>query len=62
MCEICNGSRVVHQLDNSFVSYIPCPNCKAVSEEEWNKQMDYIQWRIKQAEMRFLKEGEQIAV
>lgn len=61
MCEICEGKRVVHQVGNAVVECIPCPNCH-ISQAEWEEKMNYIAWRIEQAEKLFVREREQIAV
>ncbi|HWO95817.1 MAG TPA: hypothetical protein VNM45_05700 [Bacillus sp. (in: firmicutes)] len=57
MCEICNDKHVIHQVEKSFISVVPCPNNCGPSVEERERKMDFIANRIREAERRFKKEN-----
>lgn len=50
MCELCNGTHVILQLENWFAEYHTCPNCGPKSQEAINQDLDKLQMRLEEFE------------
>lgn len=47
MCNQCNGKRVIHEFEVYGIRYVPCPNCRAKSEDVFSARMVALKERIK---------------
>jgi hypothetical protein len=50
MCQLCNGTHVVHELGSFSVGFAPCPECGPMPEEKFKARMDAILKRVELAE------------
>lgn len=55
MCQLCNGTHVIHEISNSFRWVIPCPECDGEQKESGNNRFADLDKRI--AEMEALQKG-----
>lgn len=49
MCKLCNDTRVIHEDDQSSLTFLTCPNCGPYTEEE--REARYKKFRARLAEM-----------
>ncbi|WLR57771.1 hypothetical protein LC048_21075 [Mesobacillus subterraneus] len=57
MCELCNGTHVVHIESPGVALVTNCPECGPMPEEQWRAKMDAFQIRLDAAELQFEKKG-----
>ena len=52
-CGLCNGSHVVPVRIGAIIEFYDCPNCGPMPEEKFQKMMDELERKIKEAEKKF---------
>lgn len=52
MCKLCKNTRVIHEDDQSSISYYTCPNCGPYTREEQEARSAYLRERLRQHEIR----------
>jgi hypothetical protein len=50
MCQLCNGTHVVHEIDSFSIRTSCCPNCGPESDESWYGRLNA--FKEKATEMR----------
>lgn len=56
MCNLCNGTHILHDIDGSMLGFFTCPNCGPISKEQLQKEREEFRSRLAAAEQKFLKE------
>jgi hydrogenase maturation factor HypF (carbamoyltransferase family) len=57
MCELCNGTHVVHESNNFSVSFCTCPICGPEPEWIFRSRMADFRRKLEAARKRSLKKG-----
>lgn len=52
MCELCNGTHVVHEITSLGYRTSCCPVCGPESDEEWYARINAIRQQIEEIKMR----------
>ncbi|MRX54809.1 hypothetical protein GJU41_12575 [Bacillus idriensis] len=52
MCNLCNGTHVVHVDTQSSISFHNCPNCGPESKENQKARYELLYAKLAEAEMR----------
>ncbi len=55
MCQICNGTHVIHEVSNYSIQFNCCPECGPESDEVWYERINKLKFMV--AEMR---KGEEV--
>ncbi|MGM7684671.1 hypothetical protein ACSVDA_21420 [Cytobacillus sp. Hm23] len=53
MCQLCNGTHRIHQVDNCSVEFSVCPECGPEPKSKQEERMKRLRQRIQEAEIRF---------
>lgn len=57
MCNLCNGTHTIHEIDSYFIKYHPCPNCGLVDERKLEEKYKRMRAKIAAAKAKLEAES-----
>lgn len=57
MCNLCNGTHVVHELDSIYTGFYTCPVCGPEPEEAFQARMAELREKIALAKLSLIEKG-----